>query len=179
MLSDKSAEAVGDAAMISQVSMQPIWQSAPPRLSGALKPRMKSGFDDPRWRLVQRMAASRCLGRSTLLSNFLLFVCDRYLAGRPDEITEQLIGIHVFGRSAGYNSGDDNIVRSYARTLRKRIDDYFVTEGKDERLIVAIPRGAYLPVFSARVHELPEISAAPLRDEYPAASQRDGGSLDC
>jgi len=147
---------------------------------------MKSGFDDPRWRLVQRIVAGQGLGRSTLLSNFLLFVCDRYLAGTVDEITEQQIGIYVFGREAGYNSGDDNIVRSYARTLRKRIEEYFATEGKDEGLTVAIPRGGYVPVFSPRDQALSvatplapaEGAKAPPGDQGPDAWQGTGDSFE-
>jgi len=147
---------------------------------------MKSGFEDPRWKLAQRMVASRGLGRSTLLSNFLLFVCDRYLSGKIDEITEQQIGIHVFGRAAGYNSGDDNIVRSYARTLRKRIENYFATEGKDEGLTVTIPRGGYVPVFLPRDQTLPtsiplalpELSTAPLCGDESTPSETAGDPLD-
>jgi len=172
--------------MIPPTTSLPKWRSAPYRLSSSLKPRMKSGFDDPRWKLAQRMVASRGLGRSTLLSNFLLFVCDRYLSGKIDEITEQQIGIYVFGRDAGYNSGDDNIVRSYARTLRKRIEDYFAIEGKHEALTVTIPRGGYVPVFSPRDQEpqgtepyaASEPSTAPLGVEKPASSQQTENLLD-
>ena len=105
---------------------------------------------DPRWDLVQRIVASPSLRRSTLLANFLLFVCDRSLSGRKSEINEKQIGFHVFGRMEGYNASDDNIVRNYARMLRKRLDDFFATEGQHEELTVHIPRGGYVPVFAER-----------------------------
>lgn len=116
--------------------------------TGSASRSRQRGYDDPRWRLVLRMTSSRSLGRSELLSNFLLFVCDRFLDGREDEINEQQIGIHVFGRSAGFNTAEDNIVRSYARLLRRRIQDYFEQEGQDEPLRLEIPRGGYLPLFT-------------------------------
>jgi len=103
--------------------------------------------DDPRWQLVQRIATSRSLGRSALLSDFLLYICDRQLRGKAANITEQRIGVRVFGRPEGYNSNEDNIVRNYARTLRKRIDEYFETEGTQEVIRLEIPRGGYIPVF--------------------------------
>ncbi len=106
--------------------------------------------DDPRWQLTMRITASRSLGRSRLLSEFLLYIADRQIRGLASDITEQQIGIHVFGRAAGYDSNEDNIVRSYARSLRKRIAEYFVTEGGDEALRLDIPRGGYVPVFSQR-----------------------------
>ncbi|WP_263358354.1 hypothetical protein [Acidicapsa ligni] len=103
---------------------------------------------DPRWQLAQRIAASGSLGRSRLLTDFLLYIVDRHIHDRTDEITEQQIGILVFGRAEGYDANDDNIVRSYARNLRKRIGEYFATEGKEESLRLEIPRGGYTPSFS-------------------------------
>lgn len=111
---------------------------------------LRKNLDDPRWHLVQRIVVSRSMGRSPLLSEFLLYICDRHLRNQSAELTEQRIGVHVFGRSEGYNSNDDNIVRNYARTLRKRVEDYFATEGKHEDLKLEIPRGAYVPVFYSR-----------------------------
>jgi hypothetical protein len=131
-----------------------------PRSHPQVKLLTAPGSDDPRWQLVQRVVASRSLGRSTLLSNFLLFVCDRYLQGRVADITEQQIGMHVFGRLEDFKSGDDNIVRNYARTLRKRMEEYFATEGRHETSILTIPRGAYLPVFATKDTETPAFTPA-------------------
>jgi len=125
----------------------------------------RKNLDDPRWHLVQRIVVSRSMGRSPLLSEFLLYICDRHLRDQAAELTEQRIGVHVFGRSEGYNSNDDNIVRNYARTLRKRVEDYFATEGKHEDLRLEIPRGAYVPVFHSRRPE-----NLPQPEETPAAS---------
>jgi hypothetical protein len=108
---------------------------------------VRVNFDDPRWHLAQRIAVSRSIGRSPLLADFLLYVCDRHIQNKASDLIEQRIGVHVFGRSEGYNSNDDNIVRNYARTLRKRVEEYFSTEGKHEELRMDIPRGAYVPVF--------------------------------
>jgi hypothetical protein len=122
----------------------------------------RNNLDDPRWHLVQRIVVSRSMGRSALLSEFLLYICERQLWNQSSELTEQRIGVHVFGRSEGYNSNDDNIVRNYARTLRKRVEDYFATEGKHEDLKLEIPRGAYVPVFYSRPPEnLPQPEETP------------------
>jgi hypothetical protein len=115
---------------------------------------------DPRWLLARRIAVSRSMGRSPLLSDFLLYICDRHLRDQPSQLTEQRIGVKVFGRSEGYNSNDDNIVRNYARMLRKRVDEYFATEGREEEWILEIPRGGYAPVFSARTDATPARRAA-------------------
>src|SRR6201992_1916474 len=100
----------------------------------------------PEWQLARRVAESRALGKSELLPRFLLHVCELTLRGRAEEITEQRIGSLIFNRPAGYNPGEDNIVRSYARTLRKRLEEYFTGEGRGEPMRIAIPRGGYVPV---------------------------------
>lgn len=102
------------------------------------------------WRLALRVAESPRLKKSELLPKFLLYVCEQYLLGREQEISEQRIGIQVFNRPGNYNPAEDNIVRSYARLLRKRLDAYFENEGVHEPLRILIPRGGYIPFFEPR-----------------------------
>jgi hypothetical protein len=106
--------------------------------------------NDSRWELVQRVAASTQFRRSERLREFLLYVAERTLTDHADEVTEPQIGIHVFGRPPGYNYSEDNIVRSQARLLRLKLESYFSGEGKDEPVVIKIPKGAYLPVFEPR-----------------------------
>jgi hypothetical protein len=106
------------------------------------------------WRLACRLAASKGLCKSDLLPRFLLFVCEQQLMGKGQEITEQRIGTQIFNRPVGYNPGEDNIVRSYARLLRRRLDEYFEGEGREEPMRIVIPKGGYVPVFQGVVmHE--------------------------
>lgn len=100
--------------------------------------------------LVDRILASSLFEKSARLSDFLKYICDRSLNGRPDEVREQFIGHHVFGRPIDYNSADDTIVRVTARQLRAKLRDYFHTYGREERWLVEIPKGGYLPVFRER-----------------------------
>lgn len=158
----------------------PVLEPAPkfPRIAPRLS--IANGLhvhlDDPRWQLAQRIAASESIGRSRLLADFLLFVVDRHIRNRADEITEQQIGVLVFGRAEGYDANDDNIVRSYARNLRKRIDEYFASEGKEETLLLEIPRGGYAPAFSPRNVETdtpPESLITPDATSLPAGNHSD------
>lgn len=110
----------------------------------------------PHWALVERIAASPPFQSSPRLRNFLLYVADCALRNAPDEATEQHIGIHVFQRPCGYNSNEDNIVRSNARLLRQKLAEYFSQEGSEEETVLEIPKGHYLPVFRPRTH--PEIN---------------------
>jgi hypothetical protein len=103
--------------------------------------------NDPRWSLAQRVVAGAQFARATLLSKFLLFVVAETLEGREKGITEHQIGVQVFDRRPGYSTIEDNIVRNYARQLRKRLVEYFAVEGSGEPLRIDIPLGGYVPVF--------------------------------
>lgn len=99
------------------------------------------------WKLAWRIAGSKRLLKSELLQRFLLYICEQSLTGNPHQITEQKIGTLIFNRAPDYNPGEDNIVRSYARMLRKRLDEYFEEEGIREPMRIVVPRGGYLPIF--------------------------------
>jgi hypothetical protein len=101
---------------------------------------------DPYWCLAQRVVTGSQFERSPLLSRFLLYVVSETLLGRRDGITEHQIGVHVFGRPATYKTDEDNIVRNYARQLRKRLAEYFAEDSCATR--IEIPIGGYVPVFT-------------------------------
>ncbi|WP_263377607.1 hypothetical protein [Granulicella paludicola] len=111
--------------------------------------------EDERLLLLQRVVGSRTFAKSPRLARFLEFICVSLIEGRAREINEQQIGIHVFGRSAAYSASDDSIVRSQARLLRQRLEEYFETECPQSRLIVTIPKGGYVPVFEPRSEAQP------------------------
>jgi hypothetical protein len=109
--------------------------------------------DDPRWALVERIAASHHLKSSARLRDLLFYVADCAIREAPEEATEQQIGIHIFHRSPGYNSSEDSIVRTHARLLRQKLAAYFAEEGHAEEVLLEVPKGHYLPVFRSRPDE--------------------------
>jgi hypothetical protein len=106
--------------------------------------------EDERAALVRQVLASRTFAKSVRLSHFLEFVCRKTIEGRVDEVNEQQIGVHVFGRSTAYNATDDSIVRTQARLLRQRLEEYFEHECPACPMVVLIPKGGYVPVFERR-----------------------------
>jgi hypothetical protein len=100
--------------------------------------------------LVARILASDLFSKSHRLAAFLQFVFDQYSHGHAAAINEQRIGTAVFGRPTGYHVGEDSIVRSQARFLRQRLDEYFATAGRSEPLLLHIPKGSYVPAIERR-----------------------------
>lgn len=119
--------------------------------------------------LVGRVAVSSVFRRSARLRELLLYIAERSLDDRLEELTEAQVGIHVFARREGFNPGDDSIVRVTARQLRAKLAEYFEGEGRDEALRLEIPKGSYVAVFSARPPVAPEPA---LRTEDPGRQDR-------
>jgi hypothetical protein len=103
---------------------------------------------DARWTLVQRILNSAGFVRSTRLSDLLTYVARKALTGKLDEITEQQIGVNVFGRPADYSPAEDNIVRSHARLVRQRLESFYAESTLS--ILLTIPKGGYVPVFTPR-----------------------------
>ena len=68
--------------------------------------------DRLREELVHRVASSVTFEKSPRLRAFFTHVCRCALDNKSEEATEQQIAIYVYDRQPGYNSNDDNIVRS-------------------------------------------------------------------
>lgn len=127
--------------------------------------------------LADRVVASQAFRSSARLRDFLLYVVDCELRNAPEEATEQHIGIHVFQRPPGYNSAEDSIVRTHARSLRQKLADYFQNEGTDEKLIMEIPKGHYLPVFVPRHSSHAAVAIQDLAPTPPRTGRRSGHIL--
>jgi hypothetical protein len=130
----------------------------------AEEPRSSALDDNPHWELAQRVVAGPHFARSPLLSKFLLFVVAETLEGRAAEITEHQIGVQVFDRPPDYRTLEDNIVRNYARQLRKRLAEHFAEQGALEPVRIDIPVGGYVPVFfpASDTHPPEPLHAAPI-----------------
>jgi len=138
----------GDAPALSSMSDSEIAPDARFTIRDPLFTEEKPSFrDTAEWLLATRVASSKAFSKSELMRGFLLYVCEQSLLGNAQEITELRIGRNVFNRPANYNPGEDNIVRNYARLLRKRLEQYFEREGLSEPIKLSIPRGSYAPVF--------------------------------
>ena len=141
---------------------------AAPDLLTAMPPNGRlAEIADPREELMLRVASSVTLAKSPRLRAFLLHVCRCAIEDKPEEATEQQIGMYVYGRPAGYNPNDDNIVRSQARVLRMKLEHHFANEGKDEPIIITIPKGQYLPLFETRLRQAaPSLATAAVSEAH-------------
>ena len=104
---------------------------------------------EERQALVARVLSGTHFSRSTRLRDFLLYITERGINDPDTPIHEPEIALHVFGRSAT-QGGEDTIVRVHASQLRKRLEQYFQSEGISEETVIEIPKGNYTPLFRPR-----------------------------
>ena len=119
-----------------------------------------------------RILADGVLAKSPRLYKFFCFICERYFAGRADEIKEYSIALEALGRPVDFDPKKDSIVRVEAHRLRKRLEDYYGGIAADHTIQVNIPCGQYRPVFVVR-----EAQASVLKSEEPPARKDAGVAL--
>ncbi len=100
--------------------------------------------------LVSRILASQQFSRTARLRAFLQYAATRSIEDPGTAISEHDIGIEVFHKRPGYDTAADNIVRVSAGDLRRRLEHYFLDQGRDETLICDMPRGGYALIFHPR-----------------------------
>lgn len=116
---------------------------------------------------LERVLGSAGFTRNERLSRFLRFVVEQSLEGRDSEIKESVIAVDVFGRNADYDPKVDSIVRTEASRLRARLTEYYSGQGRNDPVVVELPKGGYVPVFHERdaQNQLPEDQRKEFRKE--------------
>ena len=108
---------------------------------------MPPSADDVR-RQLDRLLASAGFANAGRMSRFLKFVVDRSLAGEGERLKEYVIGVEVFDRDATYDPRLDSIVRVEAARLRSKLAEYYAGEGRDDAVVLSLPKGGYAPIVT-------------------------------
>jgi hypothetical protein len=101
--------------------------------------------DSTRQNLVDKILNSKEFCYSPIYSHYLKYLVESSLKGRV--LKETTIAIEVFGKEADFNPAEDTIVRSHTYSLRKKLERYYFTEGKNDKYRLKIPKGHYEAQF--------------------------------
>ena len=105
--------------------------------------------------------------QSERLQSFLTYVVVETLEGRADRLKGYTLGIEVFGREQDFDPAIDCIVRVEAGRLRSRLKSYYMEQGRDDPILIELPKGGYMPRWSVREPALPEErSSVVVDDDY-------------
>src|SRR5450432_1672471 len=118
------------------------------------------GGDEVRLAL-QRVRASETFSRSPQLSRLLKYLCDSLLSHGADRIAEYAVGTEALGRPADFDPAEDAAVRVEMHRLRRRLRDYYDTEGASDPVRIVIPPGQYAPVILRTGEEAKDCAPVP------------------
>ena len=108
---------------------------------------------------LNAVLASSAFTRSPRLSRLLSYLCNKYLAGEADQIKEYNIGVEVLERPTSFDPADDAGARVEVHRLRRRLQQYYESEGISHKLRIVIPVGHYVPAFVQ--NNVKEVTAPP------------------
>lgn len=121
---------------------------------------------------LSRILGSPEFANAGRVGPFLRYAVERTLAGDREGLKESVIGTEVFGRPPGYDPKTDPIVRTEARRLRAKLEEYGArVPAGDVR--ITIPKGGYVAEFEVLVRPGEEPKPiAPVVPEAPAVVPR-------
>ena len=102
---------------------------------------------------IDRIIKSPELEKSQRLQTFLNYVVKEFLAGRAYQIKGFTIGRAVFGAGENFDPESSSIVRVEAGRLRQRLAEYYMASGRDDPIVIDIPKGTYVPRFTPNPQE--------------------------
>jgi eukaryotic-like serine/threonine-protein kinase len=115
---------------------------------------------------LERMLASPTFAGAERSRALLKFLVEQGLDRKTERLKEYTLGAEALGKGEDFDPRTDPIVRAEVSRLRARIDRYYAAEGATDPLLIALPKGSYVPVFSLR--DTPAPAGQPAAAERPA-----------
>lgn len=117
---------------------------------------------------------------SSRCSSLLQYSVEHVLNGcKAEDLKERVIGFELFHRESDYDPSRDNIVRTAASDVRKRLAQYYNKFGTNQNLTIEIPSGSYAVTFHWQEEQTP-LPAIP--NDFPTTmdpqNQLEGGAIE-
>ncbi|MEO4040862.1 hypothetical protein AAFN47_04545 [Hoeflea sp. CAU 1731] len=114
---------------------------------------------------LQRVLESSDFRATPRRREMLRYLVEEALAGRARTLKGYTIGVAVFGRGDDFDPQADPVVRLEARRLRRDLDSYYVSAGRDNPLRISIPKGHYIPEISCNSRTLSGVHESVSQEE--------------
>lgn len=111
---------------------------------------------------IDRILRSDEFRSSEVLRRLLSYLADKAISGEADQLKEYVIAIDGLGKPASYDPQHNSAVRIQIGRLRQKLAEYYRTEGKDDEILVYLPKGRFRLVCEQRRSELPQQLSEPI-----------------
>jgi hypothetical protein len=99
---------------------------------------------------------SATFSRASRQAAILSYLCSEYGEGRAAEIKEYTIAVYALGRDPKFDPANESIVRVEVSRLRKRLRQFYETEGAAHEIEIRLPEVGYAVQFVPRGRPAPE-----------------------
>lgn len=97
---------------------------------------------------VDRVSQNPEFEHSSRLQELLNYIVKEFLAGRAERIKGFTIGNAIYVTGDSFDSETNSIVRVEMGRLRRRLAEHYLTSGRDDPIVIDIPKGSYVPRFT-------------------------------
>src|SRR3954471_2527892 len=99
---------------------------------------------------LARVVASGSFRASARRKRLLGFLVEETTAGRADRLKPYAIAVDALGCDETFDPQTDPMVRLEVGRLRRDLEHYYLTDGRDDSLRITIPKGGSVPAFDQR-----------------------------
>src|SRR6202051_1023970 len=100
-----------------------------------------------------------------VLRRLLAYLGEKAASGEADQLKEYVIAIEGLGKPSSYDPQQHSAVRIQVGRLRQKLAEYYRGEGKDDEIVVDLPKGRFRLICQQR-QSLAE--PLPIADPIPA-----------
>lgn len=101
--------------------------------------------DKDKHNTLNTILSSEVFSHSTKSQKLLKYLVDASM--NHCDLNEIIIATEFFGKDKGFDPIEDASIRVYISQIRKKLEHYYLTEGKDDKIIIDIPKGHYTVRF--------------------------------
>lgn len=111
---------------------------------------------------LERILSSSYFASAQRGQQFLRYIIDHSLNSPNGALKEYAIAVDVFERDASYDPNIDATVRVEASRLRSRLHEYYAGPGRNDPVVIDVPKGGYRATFSQQtIGEPPDAHGQP------------------
>lgn len=99
---------------------------------------------------VEHILHSDTLRSSEVLRHLLRFLAKKSAAGEAEHLKEYTVAVDALGKPASYDPRHDSAVRIQVGRLRQKLAEYYRVEGKEDPILVDLPKGRFKLTSEAR-----------------------------
>ena len=111
---------------------------------------------DQRHEELESILASAIFRKAPNQSRLLRYLCEKSFERQLEPLKEHQIAVEALGRKDSFDERENSIVRVEVSRLRKRLRQYYETEGRRHTLRIAIDPGQYITRFISAEVEMME-----------------------